>query len=96
MKDVRQPAATGRSISSLRNLGPKSATTLAEASIRTREELAALGPVKAYLRVKALRPTSASLNLLWALAAGLAGRDWRDLTAVEKQALTAELRRLRR
>ena len=80
----------------LRNLGPKSAVMLAEAGIRTVDELEELGPVKAYLRVKALRPKSASLNLLWALAAGLEDRDWRDLTAVEKASHLAELRGLKR
>lgn len=69
---------------------------LAEAGIRTLDELEALGAVKAFARVKALRPTSASLNLLWALAAGLEDRDWRDLTADEKAALSAEVRLLRR
>jgi DNA transformation protein len=69
---------------------------LAEAGIRTLDELEELGPVKAYLRVKALRPRSASLNLLWALAAGLEDRDWRDLTAAEKAALVAEAKALRR
>jgi hypothetical protein len=69
---------------------------LAEAGIRTLDELEALGAVKAFARVKALRPNSASLNLLWALAAGLEDRDWRDLTADEKAALSAEVRLLRR
>lgn len=69
---------------------------LAEAGIRTVGELQQLGPVKAYLRVKALRPRSASLNLLWALAAGLEDRDWRDLSAAEKALLIAEMKSLRR
>lgn len=69
---------------------------LAEVGIRTVDELEQLGPVKAYLRVKALRPRSASLNLLWALAAGLEDRDWRDLSAAEKALLIAEMKSLRR
>lgn len=80
----------------LRNLGPKSALMLAEAGIRTMDELAELGAVRAFLRVKALRPKQASLNLLWALAAGLEDRDWRDLTKAEKDALIAEVKKLRR
>ncbi|MGQ0486152.1 MAG: TfoX/Sxy family DNA transformation protein [Hyphomicrobiales bacterium] len=83
-------------VASLRNLGPKSATMLAEAGIRTAGELRALGAVRAYLRVKSLRPKSASLNLLWAIAAGLEDRDWRELTAAEKDALIVATRRLRR
>jgi DNA transformation protein len=78
------------------NLGPKSALWLAEAGIRTPDELREIGAVKAYARVKALHPKSASLNLLWALAAGLEGRDWRDLDAAEKASLVAEFNRLRR
>lgn len=69
---------------------------LAEVGIQTLDELAELGAVKAYLRVKALKPKSVSLNLLWALAAGLDDRDWRALSAEEKAALRAEARRLAR
>jgi DNA transformation protein len=57
---------------------------LAEAGIRTIGELRQLGAVKAYVRAKALHPKSASLNLLWGLAAGLEDCDWRDLTATDK------------
>ena len=69
---------------------------LAEAGIQTLEELQELGAVRAYLRVKSLRPKSASLNLLWAIAAGLEERDWRELSKPEREALTAEVRALRR
>ena len=66
---------------------------LNEAGIRSLEELQALGPVAAYARVKFLFPKSASKNFLWSLAAGLQGRRWDDLTALEKAALEAELAR---
>ena len=79
-------------VSSLRNLGPKSGMMLREAGISTIEELRLLGPVKAYARVKALRPKGASLNLLWAMAAGLEHRDWRELSTAEKAELEKELR----
>jgi DNA transformation protein and related proteins len=69
---------------------------LAEAGIHTLDELEALGAVKAYARVKVLRPKVASLNLLWALAAGLEDRDWRALTPDEKAALVGELKTVRR
>ncbi len=69
---------------------------LAEAGITTLDELQELGAVKAYARVKAQRPTFASLNLLWALAAGLEDRDWRELTKDEKAALVSEVNSLRR
>ena len=83
-------------VSALRNLGPRSGMMLREAGISTIEELRALGAVKAYVRVKALKPRGASLNLLWALAAGLDDRDWRELEVDEKAALVAEVRRLSR
>ena len=76
----------------MRNLGPKSAMMLAEAGIATLDELKELGALRAYLRVKALHPKSVSLNLLWALATGIEGRDWRDLQPEEKAALRAEAR----
>lgn len=82
-------------VGSLRNLGPKSAKILAEAGIRTIAELRMLGPAKAYVRAKSLKPRAVSLNLLWAMAAGLADRDWRDLTPQEKSSLLAQIRGLR-
>ena len=87
--------ASSRPVSQLRNLGPTSAIVLAEAGIRTLDELQALGAVKAYARVKALRPKSASLNLLWAIAAGLEDRDWRELTGEEKAELLKAFRSVR-
>jgi DNA transformation protein and related proteins len=75
-------------VSRLRNLGPKSARLLAESGVRTIAELRLLGAAKAYRRVK----DKASLNLLWAVAAGLEDRDWRDLTVQEKESLLAEVR----
>ena len=77
-------------IERLRNLGPASAVWLRETGISTTEELQRLGPALAYRLVKQQRP-QASLNLLWAMAAGLANRDWRDLTDEEKAALRAEV-----
>ncbi|TWT39011.1 TfoX/Sxy family DNA transformation protein [Blastopirellula retiformator] len=58
-----------RPIESLRNLGPKIAAWLRESGIETIEELDRLGPVVAFRLVKR-RQKGASLNLLWALAAG--------------------------
>jgi DNA transformation protein and related proteins len=78
-------------VAQLRNLGPKSARLLAEAGIRTIAELRLLGAAKAYRRVR----DKASLNLLWAIAAGLEDHDWRDLTQKEKDSLLAEVRLLR-
>jgi hypothetical protein len=61
----------------------------------TRSPNCAFGPAKAYARAKSLKPRSVSLNLLWAIAAGLEDRDWRDLTPTEKDSLLAQIRSFR-
>ncbi|MCA9032686.1 MAG: TfoX/Sxy family protein [Planctomycetaceae bacterium] len=73
-------------IESLRNLGPKSSQWLREVGITTIAELERIGPVVAYRLVKQRQPT-ASLNLLWALAAGLEGQDWRKLNEATRKRL---------
>lgn len=73
-------------IGDLRNLGPQSAKWLGEVGITTCTELRRLGAPLAYHLVKQRQPR-ASLNLLWALAAGLEDRDWRKINAEEKAAL---------
>ena len=47
---------------------------------------ARLGPVVAFRLVKQHLP-KASLNLLWAMAAGLNGKDWRELSETTKMGL---------
>ena len=89
MNEDRSPVA------SLRNLGPKSALILAQSGIRTIAELRLLAAAKAYSRAKAFAPRSVSLNLLWAIAAGLEDRDWRELSPQEKSSLLAQIRLLR-
>ena len=76
-------------IESLRNLGPKSGQWLREAGITTIPELKRLGPVVAFRLVKQHQP-KASLNLLWAVVAGLDGKDWRELTEATKKRLRKE------
>ena len=76
-------------IESLRNLGPKSGQWLREAGITTIAELERLGPVVAFRLVKQHEP-KASLNLLWAMAAGLKGKDWRELSEASKKRLRKE------
>jgi hypothetical protein len=89
MKDSGKPVAL------LRNIGPKSASMLALSGIRTIEELRLLGAVGAYHRLKAAFPKRIGSNMLWAIAAGLDDRDWRDLEPDEKSRLLAEVRRER-
>ena len=57
-------------ISQLPNLGPTSSEWLVEAGIDTVDELREIGSVEAFVRVKHAG-FNASLNLLWALEAGL-------------------------
>ncbi|KAA5542141.1 TfoX/Sxy family protein [Roseiconus nitratireducens] len=78
-------------IENLRNLGSVSAGWLRASGIRTVADLQDFGPVFAYEQVKRSHQ-NASLNLLWALAAGLQGKDWRDLTDAEKNKLLEEMR----
>jgi DNA transformation protein and related proteins len=77
-------------IENLRNLGPASAAWLRDVGISTIADLRRFGPVAAY-RLVATQQPKASLNLLWALAAGLADRDWRDLSDEEKAELREQL-----
>lgn len=74
----------------LRNLGPRSAAMLAEAGIETVGDLRALGAAGAFRRLRFMG-AKPSRNLLWAMAAGLQGRDWRTLDEAEKAALGAAL-----
>lgn len=76
-------------IEHLPNLGPKSALWLRDVGIRTLAELRRRGPVVAFRLVKQNQP-KASLNLLWALAAGLQGKDWRNLSDKDKADLKRE------
>ncbi|QDU25869.1 hypothetical protein ETAA8_09410 [Anatilimnocola aggregata] len=73
-------------IENLRNLGPASATWLREVEITTIAELERIGPTLAYRLVKQKQP-AVSLNLLWALAAGLLDQDWRELSDEQKDKL---------
>lgn len=74
----------------IRNVGPKSAAWLRQVGVRTGEDLARIGPVEAFLKVKraGFRP---SLNLLYAMAGALADCHWAELPDERKQALIADL-----
>jgi DNA transformation protein len=76
-------------IENLPNLGPTSAGWLRAAGIGTIAELEQLGAVAAYRAVNQQQPI-ASLNLLWALAAGLQGIGWRELSEAAKHRLHQE------
>jgi hypothetical protein len=79
----------GLPLENLRNLGRTSAQWLRDIDVHTRADLERLGPVLVYRLVKQRQPR-ANLNLLWALAAALVDRDWRDLSPAEKERLRSE------
>jgi DNA transformation protein and related proteins len=62
----------------MRNIGPKSAAWLRQVGLRTPEDLAAAGPVDAFMRVKraGFKP---SLNLLYALEGALRDCHWQEV-----------------
>ena len=62
----------------LRNIGPKSAAWLRQVGLRTFEDLASIGAVEAFMRVKraGFKP---SLNLLYALEGALLDCHWQQV-----------------
>lgn len=72
----------------IRNVGPKSAAWLRQVGVRSVEDLARVGPVEAFLKIKraGFRP---SLNLLYSMAGALADCHWADLPDARKQELLA-------
>jgi hypothetical protein len=74
----------------LLNIGPKSAAWLRQVGVRTPEDLAAIGPVGAFVKVKraGFRP---SLNLLYSLEGALCGCHWQQIPEVRREQLLAEL-----
>lgn len=70
----------------LRNIGPKSAAWLRQVGLRTPEELAAAGPLEAFMRVRraGFKP---SLNLLYALEGALLDCHWQEVPEARRQQL---------
>jgi DNA transformation protein len=83
---LREATVNAAPIESLPNLDPKGGQWLREVGVHTAADLEQLGPVVAFRIVKQRQP-KASLNLLWALAAGLNGKDWRELSEATKRRL---------
>ncbi|MEY2818659.1 MAG: hypothetical protein RL275_2122 [Chloroflexota bacterium] len=55
----------------MKNIGPKSNEWLASVGVNTLEDVARLGVVETYKRVKAAYPDKVSLNMLYGLQAAL-------------------------
>ena len=77
-------------IEQLKNLGPASAAWLREIGVASLSDLREIGPVAAF-RLVQRRQSGVSLNLLWAMAAALADKDWCDLSDDEKSDLRQQL-----
>ncbi len=77
----------------MRNIGEKSSAWLAAVGIHSEDDLAAVGSVEAYRRVKAAFPDRASLNLLYALEGALLGLRWNELPLEIKDELKAMVSR---
>ncbi|HEV8695870.1 MAG TPA: TfoX/Sxy family protein [Lysobacter sp.] len=62
----------------MRNIGPKSAAWLRQVGLRTLDDLAAVGTVEAFMRVKraGFKP---GLNLLYAIEGALLDCHWQDV-----------------
>lgn len=73
----------------LRNIGPKSAAWLRQVGLRTQDDIAAVGTVEAFMRVKraGFKPT---LNLLYAIEGALLECHWQDVPEARRQQLVAE------
>lgn len=73
----------------LRNIGPKSAAWLRQVGLRTREDLAGVGAVDAFMRVKraGFKP---SLNLLYALEGALMDCHWQEVPGARRAELVAQ------
>ena len=63
----------------MKNIGPKSSEWLASIGVHTLEDVATLGVVETYKRVKAAYPEKVTLNMLWGLQAALLDIPWNEL-----------------
>ena len=63
----------------MKNLGPKSKEWLASVGVHTLDDVAKLGVVETYKRVKAAYPEKVPLNMFWGLQAALLDLPWNEL-----------------
>jgi DNA transformation protein and related proteins len=75
----------------MKNMGPKSSEWLASVGIHTLDDVAKLGVVESYKRVKAAYPEKVSLNLLYGLQAALLDLPWNELPPDIKEELKRQV-----
>lgn len=85
----------GEPVTSIRNLGPKTAEICAKAGIPDAETLRALGADEGYKRML-LAGSSPHFAMFWALVLGLQGRPWNDITPTEKKDLRKRFNAVKR
>ena len=74
----------------MKNIGPKSSEWLASIGVHTLDDVATLGVVETYKRVKAAYPEKVTLNMLWGLQAALLDIPWNELPQDIKEQLRKE------
>ncbi|HJS20915.1 MAG TPA: TfoX/Sxy family protein [Anaerolineales bacterium] len=75
----------------MKNMGPKSSEWLASVGVHTLDDVANLGVVETYKRVKAAYPDKVSLNLLYGLQAALLDLPWNELPPDIKEELKRQV-----
>jgi len=75
----------------VKNLGPKSSEWLASVGVHTLDDVARLGVVETYKRVKAAHPEQVTLNMLWGLQAALLNIPWNELPPDIKEELKRQV-----
>ena len=84
------PPGDDTPLADIPNLGPASAKMLSMIDVSTAGDLRRLGPDLAFRMLRDAR-IEASVNLLYAMAAGLDGRHWLDLTPTERDVLRRQI-----
>ncbi len=74
----------------MKNLGPKSTEWLASIGVHSLDDVAKIGVVETYKRVKAAYPEKVTLNMLWGLQAALLDIPWNELPPDIKDQLRKE------
>lgn len=75
----------------MKNMGPKSSEWLASVGVHSLDDVAELGVVEAYRRVKAAYPEKVSLNMLYGLQAALLDIPWNELPIEIKNELKRQV-----
>ncbi len=75
----------------MKNMGPKSREWLALVGVHSLDDVAKLGVVETYRRVKTAYPEKVSLNLLYGLQAALLDLSWSELPPDIKEELKKQV-----